>query len=161
MTCAKCGMSIDAQADERQETVRGRVKEKPEIEIDPSLPQTPSKFPLGLAIAIAVLVCGGVAFVAYSLRDKPGEITDEQRERAKTTAAMQKAFVELWDTMPEAHSVESCRMLFELVTRKCLPTVDPTLLAFDKALIAIGMKSPDCVSAVGAFSKSRFDAKCD
>jgi hypothetical protein len=156
-------MSIDAQADERQEAVRGRVKEKPEIEIDPSLPHAPSKFPLALAISLAVLVTVGVVFAIYALSQQPGELTDAQRENTITAKRMQDAFVELWDTMPEAHRSKSCVMLVEIVRKPCLPTVDPTKLAIGDAALAITAPGDpaDCSTAVGVYSKSRFDAKCD
>lgn len=95
MTCAKCGMSIDSNAGERQESVRGRVREKPEIEIDPTLPVRPSTFPLALAISIALFVTvGGAGIVAYIMM-KPAKVTDEQTENLRAVESMQKAFAQL------------------------------------------------------------------
>lgn len=155
-------MSIDAQAGERQESVRGRVREKPEIEIDPSLPHEPSKFPLAFAITLAVFVTlGGAGAVAYFMM-KPDGITDEQRANMRTVEAMQKAFQQVFDSMPNAYRSRSCRMLLEIVRKPCLPTVKPDKLAFDQAVLAVGQPDvPECSNAVGAYSKSRFDAKCD
>lgn len=163
MTCAKCGMSIDSNAGERQESVRGRVREKPEIEIDPTLPVRPSTFPLALAISIALFVTvGGAGIVAYIMM-KPAKVTDEQTENLRAVESMQKAFAQLWDASLGAHDAPSCRMLAEIVRKPCRVTVKPSLLAFDEAFVAISTadKARTCVSAVEAFSRSRFAADCD
>ena len=163
MTCAKCGMSIDSNAGERQQSVRGRVKEKPEIEIDDSLPFKPSTFPLALAISIAVLVIGGAVFVMYGLRSQRASITDAQKQNLKMVEQMQKAIGQVWDASLAAHDAPSCRMLVEIVRKPCLPTVDPALLAIDEVVVALARSdtSKTCVSAVETYSKSRFTAKCD
>lgn len=154
-------MSIDANAGERQERVR-RPKEKPrrqDIEIDSTLPRTPSKFPLVPAlIALFVVAIGGGVF-AYRMTVKSDEITPQQRANLDAVRRMQDAFNTLWDSTPTARDTPSCRVLIELIRRPCRKTVDVTKLAVDEAVIAIGGAS--CVSAVEAYSRSRIDAKCD
>lgn len=153
-------MSIDANAGERQEAVRGRVKEKPEIEIDPALPMTPSKFPLAPAIALAVLVTAAIPVAVYiSRRDG---LTDEQRANVHATESKQRAFMELYASMRSAHDQPACAKLLEVVTKPCLPGVDVSLLEFDRAAYALGSISPSaCSIAAAEFSTSRIDAQCD
>ncbi len=164
MTCAKCGMSIDANAGERQESVRGRVKEKPEIEIDPSMPATPSKFPLGLAIAIAVLVIGGVVFVAYQMRARSGayELTTEQRDNLRLVEKKQRAFAELYASS-RVVDAPSCQQLLELVLKPCLPTVQPDKLDLEEAYLGVivAEQGGTCVAAIKSLSESRVASKCD
>jgi hypothetical protein len=155
-------MSIDANAGERQESVRGRVKEKPEIEIDPTLPVKPSKFPLGFAIALALLVAGGVIYLAYEIRARrAAAIVERQRLDVRAAEELQKAFVALWEKKPDARESPSCAILFDKVTKPCLPTVDPSKLRFEEAVLAIEQQSPSCADALEIVSRSRFEAKCD
>lgn len=162
MTCAKCGMSIDAHAGERQEAVRGRVKEKPEIEIDPTLPAKPSKFPLGFAIALALLVAGGVVYLAFEIRARrAAAVVERQRINLRAAEQLQQAFVTLWTKKPSDRESPSCRMLFDKVTRPCLPTVDPSKLRFEEAVLAIDPPSASCADALEIVSRSRIDARCD
>jgi hypothetical protein len=163
MTCAKCGMSIDAQADERQQAVRGRVKEKPEIEIDPSLPYTPSKFPLLLSLAALVAVLGiAVGLIVY-VRTRPPELSDKERTNLQAVKQMQQAFRTLWDATPDVHQSIACRHLEEVVARPCKSTVDVSLLAIDVAVLALAQRDSPfaCVNAVTVFLESRVLAKCD
>lgn len=162
MTCAKCGMSIDASAVERQHAVRGRVKERPEVEIDPALPPKPSKFPLGPAIALAVLVIGGATTAAYILVLQPGGASDAQRENLRVVKVKQEAFATLWDSFPDAHQWTACKHLKEVVDRPCKSTVDASRLAFEDAAVALaGPSRQSCADAVTVFLQSRTDAKCD
>jgi len=163
MTCAKCGMSIDSNAGERQEAVRGRVREKPEVVIDPTLAPTPSKFPLGFAITVAVFVAGGIAFLAYELAMRKPDDAAEQRENQRILAAKQKAFAQVVEKKVIALDSPSCKMLVEIVMKPCLPTVNPYVLAFDNAIAAIDAaeRTRTCVSAVETFSRSRIDGHCD
>jgi hypothetical protein len=160
MTCAKCGMSIDSGAAERQEAVRGRVKEKPEIEIDPTLPPTPSRFPLGVAIAIAFLVAAGVVIVAYEVRQR--RTTVAQQRNLDLLHELAAGVRKVWDTKPRAQQSPACVRVFELTQETCLPSVVTEKLAFPDAIAAITSEDPeDCVQAVEIFARSRFDAKCD
>jgi hypothetical protein len=163
MTCAKCGMSIDAQADERQQAVRGRVKEKPEIEIDPSLPYTPSKFPLIRALVAFTVVLGLVVGAIVYVRTRPPELSDKERTNLQAVKQMQEAFRTLWDATPAVHQSIACRHLEEVVARPCKSTVDVSLLAIDQAVMALALpESPfQCVDAVTAYLESRVAAKCD
>lgn len=168
MTCAKCGISIDSSAGEKQEAVRGRVKEKPEVVIDPSLPNAPSKFPLVPAILAIVVLLGGIVGVIAYRELRPPELTEEQRARIAALAKAQKAWGTLWDESPLAHQWFSCRHLDEVVRRPCKDTVDPSKLAFEPAMLALATPDselfPDskaCGDAVLRFLKSRIDARCD
>ncbi|MFN0253140.1 MAG: hypothetical protein ACKV2T_40075 [Kofleriaceae bacterium] len=163
MTCAKCGMSIDAQAGERQQAVRGRVKEKPETEIDPSLPRTPSKFPFALSLAALVAILGIAIGAVVYVRSRPPELSDEQRENLAYVKQMQAAYRTLWDSTPAVHESVACRHLADVVARPCKPTVNVDVLALDQAVLALAQPGAPfaCVNAVTAFTQSRIDAKCD
>ena len=156
-------MSIDAQAGERQHAVRGRVKDKPEIEADPTLPMKPSTFPLVPALVGLVLVVGAfVGVVVMRASNRPGPTEDEQR-RLATVTRMQEHFETAWSEKPQLHGWFSCGNLREIVHRTCKPTVEPGKLAFDTALRALS--DPDnpkaCNEAATAFLASRVAARCD
>lgn len=162
MTCATCGMSIDSRAGERQEAVRGRVREKPEIEIDEALPRRPSTFPFVPALGALVVILGGiVAFAMY--RSRP-EDADERtrREKREMLATMQRAFDELWTTAPKAAEIAECRELRDLVHRACAASVNLDELAFDQAVLGIASPTAaSCQRATSAFAASRIAAKCE
>jgi hypothetical protein len=163
-------MSIDARAEERQEAVRGRVKEKPETEVDPTLPVAPSKFPLAPAITGAVLVTIGIGVTVYMLQMRSAnELTEAQQRNVATVEAAQKAFTKLWDETPLTHRWFACRHLHDVVTRPCNPTVKPSSLEFEPAVLALSTpedpSAPSVASACSAaalvFLESRANASCD
>lgn len=165
MTCGTCGMSVDSRAGERQEAVRGRVREKPEIEIDEALPRRRSTFPFVPALGALVVVLGGiVAFAMY--RSRPEDPVDTHdltlREKKQQFATLQRAFDELWATAPKAAEIAECRELRDLVHRPCDPAVNLAELAFDQAVLGLAEPTAaSCQRATSAFAASRVAAKCE
>lgn len=159
MTCAKCGMSIDVQAGERLEAVR-RPRAAPEIEIDPALPPTPSRFPLIPALLALGVVVGGVVFLVARRADPPAGPSPAEQAKLRDLEKLEAAFDALWTE--QAAAVRSCTYLRELVHRPCGPRVNPALLAFEKAVLAISAPTEGaCENARLAFYSSRLAAGCE
>ena len=156
-------MSIDARAEERQEAVRGRVKEKPEIEIDPSLPTAPSKFPLVPAIIATVVLLGGIVGLIAYRQSRPPEIPAEQRARVEAWEQRQKEWAATWDVEVLPRLWFECRHLDEVVRRPCNPTVIASKLAFEQAMQALVQQDAQkaCREATLEFLSSRLEARCD
>lgn len=162
MSCAKCGMSIDSQAEPPQERVR-RPTETPEVEVevDPTLPPTPSKFPFIPAL-VALLVVTGIAIYGGSRMMANRRDAAKERENLHTVELMQQAFSEAIARLAEHPPTGACKVLLEIVQRPCLSTVEPEKLDFDEAVLALTTDNASaCVDAVEHVSRSRVDAHCD